>query len=51
MADLTEIVDYNIQLWLDLKGNLRKYGAANPRVFNRDSGYCAGEFSREVGWK
>ncbi|MBZ4189354.1 hypothetical protein [Niabella beijingensis] len=35
-ADLHEIADYNIQLWMNLKNNLRKYGVDNPKVFNRD---------------
>ncbi|MCD2424346.1 hypothetical protein LQ567_16320 [Niabella pedocola] len=35
-TDLHEIADYNIQLWMNLKNNLRKYGVDNPKVFNRD---------------
>ncbi|MGJ7032285.1 hypothetical protein [Niabella hirudinis] len=34
--DLHEIADYNIQLWLNLKNNIRKYGVENPKVFNKD---------------
>lgn len=36
-ADIFEIADYNIRLWLDLKDNIRKYGVSSPKVFNRDA--------------
>ena len=36
-AEIFEIADYNIRLWLDLKDNIRKYGVNSPRVFNRDA--------------
>jgi hypothetical protein len=35
--DLMEIADYNIRLWVDLKDNLRKHGANNPKVFNQEA--------------
>ncbi len=35
--ELFEIADYNIRLWMDLKDRIRKYGADNPKVFNRDA--------------
>ena len=35
--ELFEIADYNIRLWMDLKDNIRKYGANNPRVFNSEA--------------
>jgi hypothetical protein len=35
--ELYEIADYNIRLWMDLKDNIRKYGANSPRVFNSDA--------------
>ncbi|MBO9154663.1 hypothetical protein ACFOTA_20785 [Chitinophaga sp. GCM10012297] len=35
--DLEEIADYNIQLWMNLKANLRRHGVANPKVFNHDA--------------
>lgn len=34
--ELQEMADYNIRLWMDLKDSVRKHGADNPRVFNRD---------------
>ncbi|MEO5592580.1 MAG: hypothetical protein ABIR15_22175 [Chitinophagaceae bacterium] len=34
--DLMEIADYNIQLWMDLKNNLRKHGISSPKTFNSD---------------
>lgn len=35
--DLEEIADYNIQLWMNLKANLRRHGVENPKVFNHDA--------------
>ncbi len=35
--EIYDIADYNIQLWMDLKSNIRKYGPDDPRVFNADS--------------
>lgn len=35
--DLMELADFNIQLWMNLKANLRKYGADSPKVFNQES--------------
>ena len=35
-ADLMEIADYNMGLWLELKNNIRKHGVVNPKIFNRD---------------
>lgn len=37
--DMMELADYNIQLWMDLKANIRKYGVDNPKIFNRDAGH------------
>ncbi|MBN8858652.1 MAG: hypothetical protein J0H29_09705 [Sphingobacteriales bacterium] len=36
-ADIFEIADYNIRLWLDLKDNIRRHGVNSPKVFNRDT--------------
>ena len=36
--ELMELADYNIQLWMDLKTNLRKYGVDSGKVFSQDSG-------------
>lgn len=36
-AEIFELADYNIRLWLDLKDNIRRYGVNNPKVFNRDA--------------
>ena len=36
-ADLMEIADYNIRLWLDLKDNIRRYGVNNPKVFDSET--------------
>ncbi len=35
--EIMELADYNIQLWMDLKANIRKYGLENSKVFNQDS--------------
>lgn len=32
--ELLELADYNIQLWMDLKRNIYKYGTDDPRVFD-----------------
>ena len=35
--DLMEIADYNIQLWMNLKDNIRKHGVASAKTFNTDA--------------
>ena len=35
--EMMEMADYNIQLWMDLKSNIRKYGVDNPKVFSSDA--------------
>ena len=35
--EMMELADYNIQLWMDLKANIRKYGLSNPKIFNQDA--------------
>lgn len=34
--ELHEIADYNIQLWIELKNNIRLYGTNNIRLFNTE---------------
>jgi hypothetical protein len=34
--ELHEIADYNIQLWIELKNNIRLYGVNNTRLFNTE---------------
>jgi hypothetical protein len=36
--ELMEIADYNIQLWMDLKANIRSYGVNSPKIFTPDPG-------------
>jgi hypothetical protein len=36
-ADLQELADYNIRLWMDSKDNVRKHGVDNPKIFNPDA--------------
>ena len=35
--EMMELADYNIQLWMDLKDNIRKHGLSSPKVFNQDA--------------
>jgi hypothetical protein len=35
--ELQELADYNIQLWMNLKANLRKNGVEDARIFNHDA--------------
>jgi hypothetical protein len=37
--ELMEMADYNIQLWMDLKSNIRKYGLNSPKVFSHTDKY------------
>lgn len=34
--ELHEIADYNIQLWIELKNNIRLFGINNTRLFNTE---------------
>jgi hypothetical protein len=36
--ELMELADYNIQLWMDLKTNIRKHGLSSPKIFTQDPG-------------
>ena len=36
--ELMELADYMMQLWLQLKTNIRKYGTESPRLFMKKSG-------------
>ena len=35
--EIMELADYNIQLWMDLKENIRKHGMDNPKIFNQEA--------------
>ena len=35
--EMMELADYNIQLWMDLKENIRKHGMDNPKIFNQEA--------------
>ena len=35
--EMMELADYNIQLWMDLKANIRRHGLNNPKIFNSDA--------------
>jgi len=35
--ELMELADFNIQLWMDLKAGLRKYGQVDPKIFGQDA--------------
>jgi len=34
--ELMELADFNIQLWMDLKTGLRKYGQVDPKIFGQE---------------
>ena|SRR5690349_19074825 len=34
--ELQDLADYNIQLWMDFKHSIRKYGADSSKVFNQE---------------
>lgn len=36
--ELMELADYMMQLWLQLKINIRKYGTESPKLFVRETG-------------
>jgi hypothetical protein len=35
--EIMEMADYNIQLWMDLKANIRKHGLQSAKIFNQDA--------------
>ena len=35
--EIIELADYSIQLWMDLKTNIRKHGLQSPKIFNQDA--------------
>ena len=35
--ELMDLADFNIQLWMDLKAALRRFGAVDPKIFNLDT--------------
>lgn len=37
LEELMEVADYNIQLWMDLKAGIRKYGLSSPKIFNQEA--------------
>ena len=37
--EMMELADFNIQLWMDLKANIRKHGVESLKIFNRDAGH------------
>jgi hypothetical protein len=36
VEELMDLADFNIQLWMDLKAALRKYGQVDPRIFGQE---------------
>lgn len=37
VEELNDLADFNMQLWLDLKAGLRRYGQVDPRIFSQDT--------------
>jgi len=35
--EINELADYNIQLWMDLKANIRKHGLSSSKIFNKEA--------------
>ncbi len=35
--EIMELADYNIQLWMNLKANIRKHGLESSKIFNKDA--------------
>ena len=35
--EIYDMADYNIQLWMDLKSNIRKYGVNSPKIFGLEA--------------
>jgi hypothetical protein len=35
--ELNELADFNIQLWMNLKAELRRYGQVDPRIFAQET--------------
>jgi hypothetical protein len=35
--ELMELADFNIQLWMDLKAAIRKYGQIDPKIFGQEA--------------
>ncbi len=35
--EIMELADYNMQLWMDLKANIRKHGLESAKIFNQDA--------------
>lgn len=34
--ELMDLADFNIQLWMDLKAGLRRYGQVDPKLFGQE---------------
>ena len=37
VEELMDISDYNIQLWMNLKTELRRYGQVDPKIFGQEA--------------
>ena len=35
--ELMDLADFNIQLWMDLKAGLRRYGQVDPKIFGQET--------------
>jgi hypothetical protein len=40
--ELMDLADFNIQLWMDLKAGLRRYGDLDPRIFGQELAKVSG---------
>jgi hypothetical protein len=37
VEELIDLADFNIQLWMDLKAGLRRYGQVDPKIFGQEA--------------
>jgi hypothetical protein len=35
--EIMDLADFNIQLWMDLKAGLRRFGQVDPKIFGQDN--------------
>jgi hypothetical protein len=37
VEELMDLADFNIQLWMDLKAGIRRFGQIDPKIFGQDT--------------
>jgi len=46
--ELMDLADFNIQLWMDLKAGLRRYGDLDPRIFGQELAKVSGNHPEKL---